>query len=162
MGPHYRFGPMGPPALPGLPMVSYATDRHERSQRWYQFEDGLKHEVDGHVDCVELWSSSRIIAGSTTEQLAQQLRLSAVLVFVCHSTCCTAARQRVIAAATYWLRLKVLTTRPIFPTLYHCSGDTPFPEGGSGPSSNAWFFGPTRIHVPRQSVQPFYTTHGCD
>ena len=25
-GPLYRFGPLGPPALPGLPMASYATD----------------------------------------------------------------------------------------------------------------------------------------
>jgi len=25
MGPLYRFGPLGPPALPGLPMASYAT-----------------------------------------------------------------------------------------------------------------------------------------
>jgi len=25
LGPLYRFGPLGPPALPGLPMASYAT-----------------------------------------------------------------------------------------------------------------------------------------
>jgi len=38
MGPLYRFGPLGPPALPGLPMASYAighaggTDRRTDRQ----------------------------------------------------------------------------------------------------------------------------------
>ena len=37
MGPLYRFGPLGPPALPGLPMASYAIGHaggtHRRTDR---------------------------------------------------------------------------------------------------------------------------------
>jgi len=34
MGPLYRFGPLGPPVLPGLPMACYATDDTARICWW--------------------------------------------------------------------------------------------------------------------------------
>ena len=34
MGPLYRFGPLGPPVLPGLPMAYYATDDTARICWW--------------------------------------------------------------------------------------------------------------------------------
>jgi len=78
-GPLYRFGPLGPPALPGLPMASYATAQKETRRRpLLLLIDGTDRRTDAR------WSGSpRAVWAASKTQHTREWNRQAMSVNQC-------------------------------------------------------------------------------